>query len=509
MVRHFKTWVVLATLGIFGLLVSPLTAQNPTALQIIQNADEIRGAQNWGFNADIVDYQQEGGAAKVLSQNSYRVTARTFGEQPDQVYKSVAFFLEPANVRGQKSLKDGNIYWQYFPETKNMVRISGAQRLAGQVSAADLASSNFANDYNPTLVGEEDVLGKKCYKLELMQKNEDVAYYKLEYWVEQGTFNPTKVMYYAVSGQLLKTSYYRDFKMALGRNKPHELFIVDPLNAGHITRLLYSKLREESVPEYFFGKDNLGSVNAPADSAEETPSPMDIIAGADDKRCADDWKFSNTVYEFKPDDKGNAKLASTDKYTVRCKLFDKGPNGEVTESTVSKSFVEFIEPASTRGQKLLREGRVYWLFFPETKNTVRISPSQVLSGQATAGDIAATNYRNDYDGKILSMETILDKECYKLELTAKDEGVAYHKLLYWVEKGTNNPIKTEYYSVSGTLLKTGYYRNFEKVEGSDSVKARELFIVNPLVKNHVTRMIFSEIAPEKSPEYMFSKSNLK
>ncbi|NUM33263.1 MAG: outer membrane lipoprotein-sorting protein [Candidatus Brocadiae bacterium] len=492
---------------LFALSLCPLLlSQEITALKIIENADDVRGAKNWGFYASVVDYD----GTKILTHNKYRVTATTFGERPNDVYKSLAFFVEPTNVRGQKSLKDGQVYWQYFPDTKNLVRISGAQRLSGQVTAADLASSNFASDYNGKILGEEDVLGKKCYKLELLQKNEEVAYYKLTYWVEKESFHPIKADYYAISGTLLKTAYFRDYKMALGKLKPHEFFVVDPLKKGHVTRMLYSSMKPETMPEYFFSKENLETAKAPQDSkveevADGGTSAYDIMAKADERRCGDDWKFKNVVYEFQPD--GNKpKLVSTDEYLVRSKIFAKEDGQNDT-----KSFVEFLAPAATRGQKLLRDMRVYWLYFPGTKNVVRISGSQILSGQVTAGDIAATNFTNDYNGKILGVENLADlkKVCYKLELTAKEEGVSYAKLMYWVEKDTFNPIKIDYYSVSGSLLKTGYYRDFKAISaGSDVIKAHELFIVNPLVKNHVTRMIFKDIEKEVSPEYLFTKENL-
>jgi len=144
-----RNYWILVILVVFAFL-NPAFSQQLTADEIVAKADEIRGAKNWGFYATILDYDNQ----KILTENKYRVTATTFGERPKDVYKCVAFFVEPTNVRGQKSLKEGQIYWQYFPDTKNLVRISGAQRLSGQVSAADLASSNFGSDYNAKLLGE-------------------------------------------------------------------------------------------------------------------------------------------------------------------------------------------------------------------------------------------------------------------------------------------------------------------------------------------------------------------
>ncbi len=262
----------ISALLFIALLIGSMSFAQPTALEIIQKSDIIRAAPNWGFSLEIIDYEKEGDQIKVLSTNNYRVTAITEGEYPEAEYKAVAFFLAPKEVEGQKNLKTGQIYWQFFPSTKNLVRVSGAQRMAGQVSAADIASSNYANDYDGKIIGEEQLLKKDCFKLELAQKNPEVAYFKLVYWVEKVTFNPVKVEFYAVSDKLLKTAYFRDFKEvkdenskepALNTVKPHEMFIVDPLKPGHITRMLYSGIKEEKMPETFFRKANLETAQSP------------------------------------------------------------------------------------------------------------------------------------------------------------------------------------------------------------------------------------------------------
>jgi len=256
-----------------GLLISSVCFAGPTAIEIIQKADVIRAADHWGFNLEIIDYEKDDeGKNNVLSTNKYYVTAITEGEYPNAEYKAVAFFTEPKDVQGQKNLKTGQVYWQFFPSTKNLVRISGAQRMAGQVSAADIASSNYANDYDGEIVGEEKILKKDCYKLELTQKNPEVAYFKLIYWVEKGTCNPLRVDFFAVSDKLLKTAYFRDFKdvkdekskaEALNTKKPHEMFIIDPLKTNHVTRMLYSNIHEEKMPETFFRKANLETNQIP------------------------------------------------------------------------------------------------------------------------------------------------------------------------------------------------------------------------------------------------------
>ncbi|NUM35179.1 MAG: outer membrane lipoprotein-sorting protein [Candidatus Brocadiae bacterium] len=486
---------ILFFLLVFAYSILPCFAQD-NAMEILIKSDHIRAAESWGFYIDILDYKD----SKILTHNKYQVTSRTFGVYPDAIYKSTVFALQPKNVAGQKTLKNGQVYWQFFPSTKNLVRISGAQRMSGQVNAADIASSNYRNDYVPSLVSEKEiVLQKECYKLELVQKNPDVAYYKLLYWVEKGTYHPVKVQYYAVSGKHLKTAYYRDFKMAMGRLKPHEIFIVDPLEENQATRMIYSGIHEENMPEHFFSKDSLATLNRPLFEDNKEISAEEIIQEADKKRCSDNWKFHLTVYEFHPQEgKSEPKMVSRDEYVCRTKIFEN----------TSKCYAEFLAPKSVKGQKLLREGRVFWLFIPGTKNIVRISASQKLSGQATAGDIASTDFLEDYEAKIVGSEKVFKHDCYKLELIAKDENVAYQKLFYWVDKENFYPRKIEYYALSGKHLKTGYYKDFKALKNGEE-KAHELFLLDPINKDYATRILYSNIEMEESPEYLFRKENLK
>jgi hypothetical protein len=105
-----------------------------------------------------------------------------------------------------------------------------------------------------------------------------------------------------------------------------------------------------------------------------------------------------------------------------------------------------------------------WLTKPGLSKPIPISPRQRMSGQASNGDIAATNYAGDYDAEMSSEETIDGEPCHVLELTAKHKRTTYDRIRYWVSVKGETAIKAEFYSLSGKLLKTARFEYGNTIE---------------------------------------------
>ena len=66
-----------------------------------------------------------------------------------------------------------------------------------------------------------------------------------------------KAEFLATNDKLIKRAWYRDYKPALGVERPHEIYIEDSLKKEQYTRMLYSDVRLEAVPEAYFQKEYL------------------------------------------------------------------------------------------------------------------------------------------------------------------------------------------------------------------------------------------------------------
>ncbi len=129
----------------------------------------------------------------------------------------------------------------------------------------------------------------------------------------------------------------------------------------------------------------------------------------------------------------------------------------LVKASPDASLAETVEPARSKGSKLLQVGRNMWLTKVGLSKPVPISPRQRMTGQASNGDIAATNYAGDYDAKVAQEEALNGEACYVLDLRAKHNRTTYDRIRYWVSTSRNVGVKAEFYSVSGKLLKTAMF----------------------------------------------------
>jgi hypothetical protein len=133
------------------------------------------------------------------------------------------------------------------------------------------------------------------------------------------------------------------------------------------------------------------------------------------------------------------------------------PQRILVKAVDDSSVAETLEPVRFKGSKILQVQRNMWMTRPGLSKPIPISPRQRMSGQASNGDIAATNYAGDYEAQMAGMENIDGEECYVLDLSAKHKRTTYDKIRYWVAVKRVVGVKAEFYSVSGKLLKTARF----------------------------------------------------
>ncbi|NOJ52382.1 MULTISPECIES: outer membrane lipoprotein-sorting protein [Myxococcus] len=137
---------------------------------------------------------------------------------------------------------------------------------------------------------------------------------------------------------------------------------------------------------------------------------------------------------------------------------DKEPERLLTlKANATASLAETREPVRFKGSKLLQVDRNMWMSRPGLRKPIPISPRQKLSGQASQGDIASTNYAVDYQGKLLREEDVNGEASYVLELKAINTFCTYDRITYWVSKERQVGVKAEFFSLSGKLLKSATF----------------------------------------------------
>ena len=230
--------------------------QSSQAVDIIRRADRIRApAEPFRYALTLIEMKGE----QEVSRQSLDVAMRFYKPTAEQAgdARALVRFVDPPTERGKSLLSIFDKLWYYEPKLRRPIPISRQQRLVGQVSNGDVVATDFDLSYVSVLAATEDCDGRPCYRLELQRRFPHVTYPKINYWVDVETYRPFKAEFLSTGNKVLKRAWYKDYKLALGEQRPHEIYIEDSLKKEQYTRMLYSDVRLEEVPEAYFQKEYL------------------------------------------------------------------------------------------------------------------------------------------------------------------------------------------------------------------------------------------------------------
>lgn len=168
----------------------------------------------------------------------------------------------------------------------------------------------------------------------------------------------------------------------------------------------------------------------------------------------------------------------------------------------------FIESGNSKGNRILQKEVNMWFYKPGTTNTLRISPAQRFIGGASYADISATNYSLYYDPISMEKVKIGKTSAYKLHLIKIKEGISYDTLIFYIATENNRPIKSEFYTRSGKLMKSMYFRNFVPVK-KFGILTTEWVIVDNLNTKNVTNIVIKQVGFETLSQSRYTPDGLK
>ncbi|MBU6256973.1 MAG: outer membrane lipoprotein-sorting protein [Burkholderiales bacterium] len=229
----------------------------PNAQALLAASDAIRNpSQPFRVTVTLTEFEK-GAQVNATTLVSYARTLENGGQ-----FASLLRFVLPLRDAGKVMLKNGADLWFYDPATKAAVRISPQQRLMGQAANGDVVTVNFARDYRAKVATEETIQdgerkSRAAIKLLLTAAGPDATYGSIELWIDARTEAPLKARFFAESGRLLKTAYYRRFEEQLGAMRPTETVIIDGLEPQSVTLVRLSDYAARPVPSSWFQRDFL------------------------------------------------------------------------------------------------------------------------------------------------------------------------------------------------------------------------------------------------------------
>ena len=221
----------------------PLQA-DMTPREILEKADEARG------NVEGVEWEIE-----VESVERGRTQSRTLRVKARDV-NSIAEYISPPRVKGRKLLMLDRNMWFVKPGLRKPLPISPRQKLMGGASNGDIASTNYAGDYNVADTFRERVDGEPCYLLDLTAISKKATYDRIKYWISERRMVGVKAEFFTISGKMFKsaTMEYKNSIMMQGKPRAFisKMIITNALVEDDVTTMTYSKAKIKKIPDSAF-----------------------------------------------------------------------------------------------------------------------------------------------------------------------------------------------------------------------------------------------------------------
>lgn len=193
--------------------------------------------------------------------------------------------------------------------------------------------------------------------------------------------------------------------------------------------------------------------------------------------------------------------------TIREKRFTGYAEGK------ERAHMEFTYPARDKGTRFLKIEDEMWMYLPSVEKATKIAGHmlrQSMMGSDFSYDDIAENEKliELYDVELTGTDTIDEKECYVLELTAKVTDVTYYSRKLWVDKNKYVAVKVELFAKSGKLMKeitVSEFKSIGRYRFPTSIK-----MVNKLRRDTYTELTLEDVELDiRIPDRIFTKAYLE
>jgi hypothetical protein len=177
-----------------------------------------------------------------------------------------------------------------------------------------------------------------------------------------------------------------------------------------------------------------------------------------------------------------------------------------------QSFTEYIAPPRDAGTKMLKLGDQLWTYLPDLDRTILIA-GHMLRQSVMGSDLSYEDLMEDpklhkiYNAETIGEDSLNNRSCWVVQLTAKTTNVAYFTRKILVDKDRFIALKEDRYAKSGKLLKT--------TEVTDVFQQNQRWIPRRMIFKDVlksgcgTQFVIKSIEFDAEiPEYIFSKAEL-
>jgi len=234
---------------------------------------------------------------------------------------------------------------------------------------------------------------------------------------------------------------------------------------------------------------------APQISRAQNPSPDEILRRLD----------ANMIFE---------SAISKTSMTITNR---RGRTTSITSQSWSKgektALVEYLSPAREKGTKMLMLDDELFTYTPASDRIIQIS-GHLLRQSISGSDLSYEDMMENkpllevYDAETAGEEVWDGRNCYVLQLQAKQSDAAYPSRKLWIDSERYLPLKEERFAKSGKLLKVIEIRDLTRIQNRWYPK--EVFFKDMLSKGQGTVYHIDEIRfGVEIPAHLLTKAALR
>jgi len=235
------------------ILASALAVQAQDAREIIKKADEKMQGEETSQSTMTMTI--------VRPTWQREVTFKSWTKGRDY---SLALVTAPAKEAGQTFLKRETEMWNWNPTINRLIKLPPSMMSQGWMGSDFsnddlLKESSIVVDYTHKIIGEEEIDGWGCYKIELIPlEDAAVVWGKILKWIAKEEYLQMKSEYYDEDDYLIKTELAYDMKTMGGRLIPSKFELIPEEEEGHKTMVVMDDIKfNEPIPDSFFSQQNM------------------------------------------------------------------------------------------------------------------------------------------------------------------------------------------------------------------------------------------------------------
>lgn len=187
-------------------------------------------------------------------------------------------------------------------------------------------------------------------------------------------------------------------------------------------------------------------------------------------------------------------------FTLDLSSGDLSATMSVSVKDNTKSLIQYVAPAKLKGRSILFVGRNMWIYVPNTRRPLRISPQQRVLGGVSSADAARVVYSEDYKVVAVTPSEAGDV----LQLAPRTKAATYARIDLTIDDRAA-PQKAEYFVDGGRKIKTVTFSRYQSVLGED--RPTRLTVVDH-INEEETIMDYSDFKITETPEAWYQPGYL-